>query len=60
MDGLYGGSRTRRRQQGLPVVTPLVDAGTDRSISDRDGVKPLEHARARGYAEIVSQLEPAS
>ena len=34
----------------------LVDAGADRSIADRDGVTALEHARARGYAEIVALL----
>lgn len=42
------------------VVKLLVDAGADKAIGDRDGVTPLEHARARGYAEIVSLLEPAS
>lgn len=42
------------------VVKLLVDAGADRSIGDRDGVTPLEHARARGYAGIVRLLEPAS
>lgn len=41
------------------VVKLLVDAGADNTIGDRDGVTPLEHARARGYAEIVSLLEPA-
>ncbi len=42
------------------VVKLLVDAGADKANGDRDGVTPLEHARARGYAEIVILLEPAS
>jgi ankyrin repeat protein len=40
------------------VVRLLVDAGADRSIADRDGVTPLAHARARGYAGIARLLEP--
>jgi ankyrin repeat protein len=39
------------------VVRLLVEAGADRSIADRDGVTPLAHARARGYAEIAALLE---
>lgn len=39
------------------VVRLLLEAGADRSIADRDGVTPLAHARARGYAEIASLLE---
>lgn len=38
------------------VVRLLVEAGADRTIGDRDGVTPLEHARARGYAQIVALL----
>lgn len=41
------------------VVKVLVNASAGKAIGDRDGVIPLEHARARGYAEIVSLLEPA-
>ena len=29
----------------------------DRSIADRDGVTPLEHARRSSYDEIVAMLE---
>lgn len=38
------------------TVRILVDGGADRSIADRDGLTPLDHARARGFAEIVSIL----
>jgi uncharacterized protein len=39
------------------TVAHLVKAGADRSIADRDGVTPLEHAEKRGYAEIVKLLK---
>ena len=39
------------------IVRLLVAAGADRSIGDNEGVTPLEHARAKGYAAIVSILE---
>jgi len=42
------------------IVRLLLDAGADRTIADREGVTPLEHARAAGYAEIVSLLETTS
>ena len=35
----------------------LLDAGADRSIADRDGVTALEHARERGYDEMVALLD---
>lgn len=41
----------------IKTVQILVDAGADKTIADRDGVSPLQHAKARGYAEIVSLLE---
>lgn len=41
----------------IKTVQILVDAGADQTIEDRDGVSPLQHAKARGYAEIVSVLE---
>ncbi len=41
----------------VKTVQILVNAGADRTIPDRDGVSPLQHAKARGYAEIVSLLE---
>jgi ankyrin repeat protein len=39
------------------VVLALLSAGADRSIGDRDGVTPLQHARALGYTEMVELLE---
>jgi ankyrin repeat protein len=41
----------------VKTVQILVEAGADKTIPDRDGVTPLEHARARGYQEITSLLE---
>ncbi|MEF3404821.1 ankyrin repeat domain-containing protein [Agromyces sp. CCNWLW203] len=43
-----------RHQQTVRV---LLEGGADRSIADRDGVTPLEHARAKGYDEIVALLD---
>ena len=42
------------------IVRMLVEAGADTSIADRDGVTALEHARERGYREIVRLLERPS
>jgi ankyrin repeat protein len=39
------------------VVRLLLEARADRSIGDRDGVTPLEHARAKGYSAIAELLE---
>jgi ankyrin repeat protein len=39
------------------IVRLLLDAGADRTIPDRDGVTALEHARSRGYAEMVALLD---
>ena len=39
------------------VLRLLLDAGADPQIADRDGVTPLSHARARGYAAMVRLLE---
>jgi len=40
----------------LKSARHLVEAGADKSIGDRGGVTPLEHAKARGYAEMVKVL----
>ncbi|HTV68118.1 MAG TPA: ankyrin repeat domain-containing protein [Rhizobiaceae bacterium] len=37
------------------IVGLLVDAGA-RNIPDRDGVTPLQHAQARGFAEISERI----
>ena len=39
------------------IVELLLDAGADRSIGDKDGVTPLEHAKQSGYDEMVALLE---
>ena len=39
------------------VLNALLDAGADRTLADRDGITPLQHAKARGYAEMVERLE---
>jgi uncharacterized protein len=46
-----GGARHQK------TVAHLIKAGADRSIADKNGVTPLEHARQRGYAEIVKLLD---
>lgn len=38
------------------IVGLLVDAGA-RNIPDREGRTPLDHARARGFAEIAARIE---
>jgi len=39
------------------IVRMLVAAGADKSIGDREGRTPLDHAKARKYAEIVAILK---
>jgi uncharacterized protein len=41
------------------TVRALVEAGANPKIPDRNGVTPLEHAEARGYASIASILSQA-
>src|SRR5262245_37469799 len=41
------------------VVRLLIDNGADLDIADKDGVRPLAHARARGQTEIADALEAA-
>jgi len=43
----------------VEIVRLLLDAGADLTIADKDGVTALEHARARGYAEMVAMLADA-
>ncbi|MDH5428727.1 MAG: ankyrin repeat domain-containing protein [Nitrospirota bacterium] len=39
------------------IVKVLVDAGADVNIADKNGVTPLQHARKKGFQEIVKILE---
>jgi len=41
------------------IVAMLIGAGADVNLADREGVTPLRHARQKGQAEIVAQLERA-
>lgn len=42
------------------IARILLDAGADPAIGDRDGVTPLEHARAKGYDEMAAILIQAN
>ena len=44
----------------IDTVEALVKAGADVDIKDRHGSTALDHARQRGYAEMVKLLTPAS
>ena len=39
------------------IVRLLIEAGADIDLADKDGVKPLTHARARSQREVASILE---
>lgn len=39
------------------IVADLIKGGADVNLADGEGVTPLAHARARGYAEIGKLLE---
>ena len=45
-----------RHQQ---IVQLLIEARADLNRADRDGVRPLQHARQRGQTAIVQLLEAA-
>ena len=39
------------------IVALLIEAGADVNLADGDDVRPLAHARSRGYEEIAALLE---
>ncbi len=41
----------------IKTVQILVEAGADKSITDRNGITPLKHAQTRGYDEIIEILQ---
>lgn len=41
------------------IVRDLIAGGADANLPDAEGVTPLQHARRRGFAEIVRLLEAA-
>lgn len=45
-----------RQQQAVQL---LVDHGADVTIADKNGVTPLQHARAKGFTDITRILEKA-
>ena len=47
------------KERHIKTVRALVEAGAERTIADRQGLTPLDHARQRGYADMVSILESA-
>lgn len=53
MEAIVLGDGGKKYQQ---IVQILKDAGAKLDIPDYDGITPLEHARARGFTEIVGIL----
>ncbi len=43
----------------VATARALVEAGADVTIADRRGGTPLDHARQRGYADMIALLEQA-
>lgn len=41
----------------VQIVQILIDAGANTGIADKDGVTPVQHARSRGFTQIVRLLE---
>ena len=41
----------------VETVRALIDAGADKTITDREGVSPLQHAKRMNYSEIVDLLQ---
>ncbi len=39
------------------VLDALLSAGADRTLADRHGVTPLQHAESRGFVEMVARLK---
>jgi ankyrin repeat protein len=39
------------------IIRRLLDGGADKTIPDSNGVTALEHAKARGFAEIIQILQ---
>jgi hypothetical protein len=41
------------------ILKQLIEAGANVNLADGEGVTPLAHAQARGYAEMIRMLEAA-
>ena len=46
--------------QQQEIIKILLSHGADQSITDNDGITPLQHAKDKGYLEIVDILEASS
>lgn len=57
MEGVVLGDGSTKFKE---IVQILVDAGCDINIPDNDKVTALQHAKARGFVDIVAILENAS
>lgn len=42
------------------VLNALLAAGADRTLTDREGITPLQHAEARGFSEMADRLRQAN
>ena len=40
----------------VAAIRDLIAGGADRAIGDRHGITPIEHARARGFDDLVAIL----
>lgn len=56
LEAVVLGNGSQRYQE---ITRILVDAGVNTTIKDRQGRDALDHARQKGYAEIVAILESA-
>lgn len=54
MEAVILGDGNSKYQQ---IVQILKDAGANMHIPDHDGVTPLQHARKRGFTEIVNIIQ---
>ena len=44
----------------IETVKLLLEAGADKSIADKQGLTPLQHAQSSGYSEIVRLIEESN
>ena len=54
MEAIVLGDGTKNYQE---IVQILKDAGSKMDIPDKDGITPLQHAKNRGFTEIVKIIE---
>lgn len=54
MEAIVLGDGSKKYQQ---IVRILKDAGAKMNIPDHDGITPLQHAKSRGFNEIVRIME---